>query len=103
MEAKRGAVAVLDALGFKGIWKRRDAKAVLDRMRVISTESKRLAEQVWTTGYQSGAFGPWRAKDMVRLEPKVVHFSDSVIVCCESASAGEILPPCAGELFPPRD
>ncbi|MFI5397216.1 MAG: hypothetical protein ACHQ9S_16885 [Candidatus Binatia bacterium] len=77
-------MAVLDALGFRGIWKRRDAKAVLDRMKSISTESKRLAEEVWTSDYQNREFGAWKAKDIVRLETKVVHFSDSVIVCCES-------------------
>ncbi len=82
MDPRRGAVAVLDALGFKGIWKRRDPRAILDRLKLISEESKRMAELVLTTGFQDQPFGSWKACDVVVLQPNVAHFSDSVIFCC---------------------
>ena len=38
-EMKRGAVAIIDALGFKGIWKLHGAEAILDTLRVMKADA----------------------------------------------------------------
>ena len=71
---KDGAIAFLDALGFKGIWRDKDPQQVLQKLRAIEGEAQRKLL-------------PAAAETDLSLR----FFSDTVIICAESSNVR--LPP----------
>jgi hypothetical protein len=67
---KRGAIAFLDVLGFKGIWNRIPPGVVLKKMRQIKTEGKRI---------QTGDHNYWIVSDD-GFKYSVKCISDTVVV-----------------------
>jgi hypothetical protein len=81
-----GAVAVLDALGFKGIWQRHDPNAVLQRMEQLGASARAAMDAVTKQYQDSELLGqPWRS--IVRARPFLATFSDTVIVSCAAEKA----------------
>jgi len=74
---KRGAVAIIDALGFKGIWKKRDPALVLAALQ----KTKAFANTMHRVGTAIDS----------RITIRLAFFSDTVvIVTTRSASGGEL-------------
>lgn len=79
-----GAVAVLDALGFKGIWKRWDPALVVARFQSIITE---------TSDYTSRRFVGARAEDFVQHR-RLQFLSDTIVVASAiEPTPGKVLTP----------
>ena len=68
---KQGAVAFLDALGFKGIWRRfRDPAVVLEKMRALEQATREKLNN----------FGDGEESDVAGLETRAFVVSDSIFL-----------------------
>lgn len=75
---KRGAVAVLDALGFKGIWKRYDPARVLASLKLSSVAAQ------GQTNFLNKMF----AEEKMRVKADIVAFSDTVFLIATADDEG---------------
>lgn len=78
---KTGAVAVLDALGFKGIWERFSPDDVLAKMKRLSDVAASASELV-TQNFQQSNLIHWKAEEVIKTDTLVASFSDSLVLCC---------------------
>ena len=73
----RGSIAMIDALGFKGIWKKHDPRAVLDLLLQMETSTPRVLEQIREVFQAvSGTSGPER---LPRPEVRTMFISDTIV------------------------
>lgn len=83
-EMKKGAVALLDRLGTKGIWTRSDpAKVVASWQAVVQFFSEAVTQQE-TSGGEWGSMGSPR--------PHVIAFSDTIVLTVEGDDPARFLP-----------
>ncbi len=62
-----GVVAILDALGFKGIWQRSDPRQIIDKMQVAKRAEAAFARH----GFQ----------------PQILFLSDTVVIACRQGES----------------
>jgi hypothetical protein len=83
MAMRQCAVVLMDALGFKGIWKTHSAEHVLSSMKYLSAESRREAE---------ATEGAWENPDNLIEWFKVAVISDTVFMAMSGKATGRFSP-----------
>ncbi|MFI5394057.1 MAG: hypothetical protein ACHQ9S_00865 [Candidatus Binatia bacterium] len=78
---ERGAVAVLDALGFKGIWERVSPDVVLKNLQILAAGLERL-ESINAVGKleRHGSAGTEVPGDAVHVRNSLKAFSDTIVI-----------------------
>lgn len=73
---KQGAVAIFDALGFKGIWNREDPDKVIAKLHAFE---RAVDEELRDLRGRTGALGP----DLgIETSASVALLSDTVVIGC---------------------
>jgi hypothetical protein len=80
-----GAIALIDTLGFKGIWRHHPGDEVLAWLREIEAESVREFDQLHQRISTESA--------IVYKSAKIAFLSDSVVLALEFKPPGDVLPP----------
>lgn len=88
----KGAIAVLDVLGFKGIWQRKDPQQVISRLKSLAGNGETFAREFQKTKQPSTAPDA-PVRDLVPWHLSVRSFSDTLVIACTQESWPTELPP----------